>query len=108
VLRYVNGTPYLYGWPMGLSSQVPKTLTTGTSTDTSYVVFADFTEAYVGTEHDLTIDTSTEAAYSPDNGVTFISAYQAQQVLFRASMTLDFAHRRAADGWVAVLRGVRP
>ncbi len=97
----------LLGFPFRTTSQIPKTLVTGTSTDTTYAIFcSDWGEVWVGQNDELEITLSGEATYSPDGGTTFISAFQHQQTLFRASTTNDIAARRPQ--FLTVLSGIRP
>jgi HK97 family phage major capsid protein len=102
-----GGGGTLLGFPFVTSKQVPTTLTTGTSTDTSYLIFSsDWQEAWVGEEQDFTLERSTEAAYTTDGGTTWVSAFQAQQTLFRCTMHHDIALRR--PGFFVVTTGIRP
>ena len=101
-----GGTFTLLGYPGRTSGQVPNSLTTGTSANTSYVVFSsDWDEAYVGENTALQIDVSTEATYL-DSGSNWVSAFQNKQAVFRALIRHDFALRRPA--LFSLLSGVRP
>lgn len=89
------------------STQIPVNLTTGSNTDTTYVIFSsDWDEVWVGENDAMEIALSSEATYTPDGGTTYISAFQNQQTLFRCSMTHDIAARRPQ--FLTVLTGVRP
>ncbi len=97
----------LLGYPFKTTTQIPVNLTTGSSTDTSYVLFSsDWSEVWVGENDQLEIALSSEATYTADGGATYVSAFQNQQTLFRASMTHDIAARRPQ--FLSVLTGVRP
>ncbi len=97
----------LLGYRFATSTQIPVNVTTGSSTDTSYIVFgSDWQEAWVGENESLSIEASSEASYTPDGGTTWISSWQNQQVVFRASPTHDFALRRPQ--FFTVMQGVRP
>lgn len=102
-----GGGGTLLGYRFVTSTQVPKNLTVGTSTNCSYIVFSsDWSEAWVGEEQSLRIDVSGDAAYTPDGGTTWVSAFQNKQMLFRATTCHDFALRRPE--FFTVLAGVRP
>jgi HK97 family phage major capsid protein len=97
----------LLGFPFVTTTAIPNTLTKGTSNDASYVIFSsDWNEAWVGENLGLTLEASGEATYSPDGGVTHISAWQQRQTVFRALAAHDFALRR--PGFFTVMEGVRP
>jgi len=101
-----GGGGTLLGFPFVTTTQVPTNLTTGTNTDTSYVVFSsDWQEAWVGEEQGLTIEASDAATYDSGGGV-WVSAWQNRQHVFRATLAHDFALRRPA--FFTVLSGVRP
>ncbi|MBA3364691.1 MAG: phage major capsid protein [Actinobacteria bacterium] len=97
----------LLGYSFRTTSQIPVNLTTGTSTDTTFALFcSDWGEVWVGQNDAFEIVLSGEATYTPDGGTTYISAFQNQQTLFRASTTNDIAIRRPQ--FLSVLTGVRP
>ena len=53
------------------STQVPISLTTGSSSDTSFIVLSsDWDEAWIGENQSLEIDASDSATYSVDGGLT--------------------------------------
>jgi HK97 family phage major capsid protein len=84
---------------------IPTTLTRGTSTAATYVIFSsDWNDAWVGENMELTIDASGEATYSTDGGTTHISAWQQRQTVFRAQAAHDFALRRPE--FFTVMEGV--
>jgi HK97 family phage major capsid protein len=101
-----GGGGTLLGFKFVSTGQIPKTLTHGTSTDPSYMVFgSDWKEAWLGEEQDLVIELSNAAAYK-DAGGQWHSAWQERQSLFRAVLDHDFALRRPQ--FFTVLEGVRP
>lgn len=102
-----GGGGTLLGLPFVASTQVPVNITRGTSTDASFIVLGtDWQEAWLGENLGLTIQTSSEASYTPDGGATWVSSFQARQTLFRALVNHDFALRR--PNLFSVLEGVRP
>ncbi len=86
------------GHPFYASYQIPTTLTLGTSTNVSYVLLVDMNNVLIGDEQSLTLDTSSEASFSPDGGVTNYSAFQQNETLFRAILGHDINHRRPSVG----------
>ena len=102
-----GGGGRLLGFPFVTTSQIPTNVVTGTSNDTTYIIFSsDWGEAWVGENEALTIELSGEASYSTDGGTTYISAFQARQTLFRATMAHDLGLRRPQ--LFTVMTGVRP
>jgi HK97 family phage major capsid protein len=91
----------LWGWPFGVTTNVPTNL--GSGGDESEVYLADFADVVIGESSTLTIDASAEAAYV--SGGTVKSAFQADLTLVRALALHDFAMRHAES--VAVLTGVK-
>jgi hypothetical protein len=67
---------------------------------------SDWEECWIGEKDAFSVERSTEATYTTDAGTTWISAFQAQQTLFRATHFHDIALRR--PGLFVVTRGVRP
>jgi HK97 family phage major capsid protein len=97
----------LLGYRFATSTQINTAVTLGASTDTTSVIFSsDWNECWVGENEGLTIDVSSEASYTPDGGVSWVSSFQANQTLFRATMRHDIALRRPE--MVVVTAGVRP
>lgn len=94
-----NGT--LWGYPIGLSSQIPNNL--GAGTNQTEVYFVDFAEIMIGDSMDITVATSTEAAFVNTSGET-VSAFQSDLTLMRAIAEHDLAP--AHDEGIAVLTGV--
>lgn len=95
----MNGT--LMGYPIGLSSQIPDNL--GAGTNETEVYFVDFAEIMIGDSMDITVATSTEAAYVDTTGDT-VSAFQNDLTLMRAISEHDLAP--AHDEGIAVLQGI--
>jgi HK97 family phage major capsid protein len=101
----IGGGGTLLGFPFRTSGQIPTNITTGSSSDTSYIIFSsDWQEAWVGENETLTIEVSAEAAYDAGSGL--VSAFQNNQSLFRAIIAHDFALRRPQ--LFVVMTGVRP
>lgn len=91
----------LKGYPIGVTSQVPNNL--GVGSNETEVTFCDFAEIMIGESQDITVSTSTEAAYVDVNGDT-ISAYQNNLTLMRAVAEHDLApmHDVAISGITGV------
>ena len=101
-----NGTTGRFdGIPFSTTTQIPVNITTGTSTNTTYILLVDLNELIIGDNKTLELAVSTEATYTTDGGTTWVSAFQAQQTLFRAGIRHDIAHRR--PNHVIVQTGVR-
>lgn len=101
----IGGGGTLLGFPFVTTSQIPIGVTTGSSSDTSYIVFSsDWQEAYIGENLGLTIEVSAEASYW--DGAAWVSAFQNRQSLFRSVRTVDFALRRPQ--LFVISTGVRP
>ncbi len=84
----------LDGVPFYTSNQIPINITTGTSTNTTYLMLVNMAETIVGASQELTLDVSSEASYTVDGGTTWVSTFQNNQTLFRAIMRHDINHRR--------------
>jgi HK97 family phage major capsid protein len=96
----------LLGYRFRTSGQIPITKTTGTSNDTSYVIFSsDWDTCWIGENQALEIDVSDSAPYSTD-GTTWNSAWQQRQHVFRALASHDIGLVRPS--FFTVLDGVRP
>ncbi|UUY02186.1 phage major capsid protein [Svornostia abyssi] len=93
------------GYPFAVSNQLPTNETRGASNDTTSVIFADWSESWIGVNRDLTLDVSREAAYTTDGGTTWVSAFQNRQTLFRCEQTMDFTMRRPNNA--VILRGLK-
>jgi len=84
------------GYPFAVTNAISNAQTYGTSNNTSTIIFAsDWSELFVGDWQLFGMDSSQEASYTPD-GTTWISAYQSQQTVFRATLWADMAIRRPA------------
>jgi HK97 family phage major capsid protein len=92
------------GVPFVTSRQIPTNLVQGSASNGTEIYFGDWSEAFIGENQSLTIETSGEASYTPDGGTTWISTFQNRQTLFRAVMAHDFALRRPE--WFSVVTGV--
>ena len=100
-----GGGGTLLGFRFATTTQIPISLTTGTSTDTTEIYFSsDWQECWIGENEDFAIAVSGEAAYSPD-GTTWNSAFQQNQTLFRATTHHDIGLRR--PGLFTVVEGVK-
>jgi len=100
-----GNTGRLLGFPFRVSGQTPTNLTQGTSNDTTEVFFSPgWSEAWVGQEHELTIEASNVAPYF--DGTAWQSAWQNRQHVFRTVWTVDFGLRRPS--LFSTLVGVRP
>ena len=93
----------LWGYPYGVTTQVPENLTDHGNVDESEVYFADFADCVIGEAQRLILDASAEAAYS--DGVNVIAAFSQDQTVVRTIAEHDFVVRR--DVSVCVLNGVR-
>jgi HK97 family phage major capsid protein len=96
ILRYDENTNsgVIDGVPFFTTTQIPINITTGTSTNTTYLLYTNIAETIVGENQQLTFDVSSEASYTPDGGTTWINAFQTNQTLFRAVLRHDITHRR--------------
>ncbi len=88
-----NGT--LLGFPYRVTNAMPNDQTHGAADNASTIIFSsDWSELFVGDWQLFSLDSSTEASYSPDGGMSWVSAYQSMQTLFRATIWTDLAIRR--------------
>jgi HK97 family phage major capsid protein len=100
-----NGT--LMGFPFVTSGQIPVNVTTGSSTDTTYVLFgSDWQELWIAENDTMRIETSNEASYLDNADGLWKSAFQNSQTLFKITYVADVAPRRPSL-WT-VTSGVRP
>lgn len=90
----------LWGYPFGVTTQIPNNL--GGGANESEVYFADFAHAVIGDEDQMMVDVSSEAAYI--DGGSLVSAFSRDQTLIRVISTVDFGMRH--DGAVAVKTGI--
>lgn len=97
----------LLGYPFQTTGQIGTNIAKGTSTDTTWLAFSsDWQNAWVGEEEELAIAASGQANYLLADGVTWVSAFQNRQMLFRALISHDFSLIRPT--LVVVLEGIRP
>jgi HK97 family phage major capsid protein len=94
----------LLNFPFRTTTQIPTNLSVGSNNDCSEIYFSsDWGELWVGEEDSFRIAVSDEATYW--TGTAFVSAFQARQHLFRATVVHDLGLRRPA--LFSVLEGVR-
>lgn len=79
--------------PFFCSNQIPVNLTQGSASNASWALLVDMNQLVVGLNRDLVIEASSEAAYTPDGGTTWISSFQNNQTLFKATLRHDINHR---------------
>lgn len=99
-------TGTLWGIPFYTTTQIPGNQTYGESSAATYVLLVDLNNLYIGESRELTLDSSSEASYTPDGGATWINAFQSRQTLFRTEWIGDIAHRRPGAG-VVLCKGIR-
>ena len=90
----------LFGFPFGVTTQVPDNL--GDGEDESEIYFVDFADAAIGESSQVEIEISSEAAYY--DGSNVVSAFSLDQTVLRAIARHDFAMRRNTSG--AVIQAV--
>jgi len=90
----------LFGFPFGVTTQVPDNL--GDGEDESEIYFVDFADAAIGESSRVEIEISSEAAYY--DGSNVVSAFSLDQTVLRAIARHDFAMRRNTSG--AVIQAV--
>jgi len=98
----VRGT--LWGWPVGVTTNVPITLdTTGAGNDNeSEIYLVDFAQVLIGESQGLLVDSSQEAAYHDGSNVQ--AAFSLDQTVVRAIAEHDLGMRH--DKAIAMLTGV--
>lgn len=82
----------LLNLPFYASNQIPVNLTQGSASNATWLLLVDMNQLVVGLNQDLVIETSSEASYTPDGGTTWISSFQANQTLFKATLRHDINH----------------
>lgn len=92
----------LFGYPYGVSTNVPINLTVAGNTERSEIYFVDFAQVLIGESMNLTVDTSQEAAYY--DGSSVIAAYSQDQTVVRVIAEHDLGVRH--DKAIAVLNNV--
>jgi HK97 family phage major capsid protein len=98
----IKGT--LWGWPIGVTTNVPITLdTTGSGNNNeSEIYLVDFAQVLIGESMGLLVDSSQEAAYHDGSNVQ--AAFSLDQTVVRAIAEHDLGMRH--DKAVAMLTGV--
>jgi HK97 family phage major capsid protein len=98
----IRGT--LWGWPVGVTTNVPITLdTTGAGSDNeSEIYLVDFAQVIIGESAGLLVDSSQEAAYHDGSNVQ--AAFSLDQTVVRAIAEHDLGMRH--DKAIAMLTGV--
>jgi HK97 family phage major capsid protein len=91
----------LFGFPYGVTSQIPENL--GVDGNESEVYLVDFADAVIGEATQLIIDASTEAAYH--DGTNVVAAFSLDQTVIRVIAQHDFAMRHAES--IAVIQAVK-
>jgi HK97 family phage major capsid protein len=81
-------SPMLYGWPVFVSTNIPRNLGAGTETE---VYFVDMIDAIIGEASTLEIQVDSSASYL--DGSTLVSAFARDETLVRAISRHDFAMR---------------
>ena len=92
----------LWGFPFVSTNQILKTY--GSGSNESEVYLADFDDVLIAESSDMTIDTSTEAAYLNSDG-TLVSAFANDQTVLRAIMRHDLGVRHEES--IAVIEAVK-
>lgn len=100
-------SPTLMGMPIFTTTQIPVNLTAingGANTNGTEIFLAEMTEVMLGDAVEITIDVSTEAAYT--ESATLVSAFGRDATVFRAIAECDLALRHGpcvtvgrADSW---------
>lgn len=64
----------LLGYPYAVTNAIPNSATYGTANNASTLIFSsDWSELFLGDWQSVAVDSSQEASYTPDGGVTWIS-----------------------------------
>lgn len=90
----------LWGWPFGVTTQIPENLGGGSNESEVYLV--DMANAIIGETLQLELVASSEAAYH--DGTNVQAAFSQDETVIRAIREVDFGMRH--DESVAVLTGV--
>lgn len=86
----------LWGYPIGVTTQIPINLGSGSDSE---LYFADFADVVIGDAMGIQLDASSEAAYY--DGTTVVAAFSKDQTVIRAIAEHDFGMRH--DASVAVM-----
>lgn len=95
-------TGTLWGFPMGVTNNIPTNLASGTDGE-SETYLVDMVDAVVGESSQIAVDISNEASYTDENG-TVRSAFDRDETVIRTIERHDFGMRH--DASVAVKTGV--
>lgn len=82
-------SPMLYGWPVFISTNIPRNL--GGGANETEVYFVDMIDAIIGEATTLEIQVDSSASYL--DGSTLVSAFARDETLVRAISRHDFAMR---------------
>ena len=96
--------PTLLGLPYYTTTQIPINLTVGGSTDCSYIIVGQWSEAVIAEWMGLQLEASREASYF--DGSQLQSAFSRDQTVIRAILEVDFALRQPKA--FCKVTGVRP
>ena len=91
----------LWGYPFGVTTQIPDNL--GGGSDESEIYLVDMADSVIAESTNLIIDVSSEAAYH--DGGNVVSAFSLDQTVIRVIASHDFGMRH--DASVAVLSAVK-
>jgi HK97 family phage major capsid protein len=90
----------LWGFPFGVTTQIPVNL--GGGTNESELYFCDFADVMLGEASTLIVDASTEAAYH--NGSAVVASFSLDQTVIRALVHHDLGIRHPES--IVVMTGV--
>lgn len=91
----------LFGFPFGVTTQIPENL--GGGTDESEVYFLDFADVVIGESKRISIDVSSEAAYFDNTQV--VSAFSKDETVMRTIAEHDLAMRHKES--IAIIQAVK-
>ena len=91
----------LWGYPFGVTTQIPDNL--GGGSDESEIYLVDMADSVIAESTNLIIDVSSEAAYH--DGSSVVSAFSLDQTVIRVIASHDFGMRH--DASVAILTTVK-
>ncbi len=94
----------LWGFPVGVSNQIPSN--TGAGANESEIYFVDFADVVIGDGAALELESTTEASYW--DGTTYQSAFSKDMLLMRAIMEHDLVMRHPESVAVIIAAKWRP